>query len=98
MSFSNVPVFSRIRQQAVSVTSTATKLPAVPLNSRRLVIIQNLSTNPIYVGSSTVTTTGATRGIVLPNQYDSITLDITAAIEVYGIAGSTSDVGVFEAI
>ena len=98
MAKSTVGVYSKVKQQVVSVGATATKLPLTPLDNRRFIIVQNLSTNPIYLGSSTVTTTGATRGVVLANQYDSISVDITEGIDLYGIAGSASDAAILELV
>lgn len=53
-------------QQQVSVTSTAALVPAAALANRRSIMIQNTGSVKMYVGSATVTTTGATTGIELP--------------------------------
>lgn len=91
-------VGSKLLQQVVSVTAVATKLPTTPLAGRKTIVIQNLSSNIVYIGSSTVTTTGATRGHALDTQYDSIAIDLASNVDLYGIAGSASDVSVLELV
>jgi hypothetical protein len=88
--------YSKIRQQVVSVTSTPTKIPAVPLNGRKSVVVQNLSTTAIYLGSASVTTTGDSRGLVLASQYASLSIDLSDDLELYGISATPSDVAVLE--
>lgn len=55
-----------ILQQQVSVTSTAAQVPAANLANRRSIMLQNTSSAKMYIGSATVTTSGATTGIELP--------------------------------
>lgn len=57
---------SSLLQQQVSVTSTAAAVPTVALASRRSIMLQNTSSSKIWIGSATVTTSGATAGIELP--------------------------------
>lgn len=81
-----------ILQQQVSVTSTATKFPTTPLANRRSIMLQNVSLGAIFLGSSTVTATGATTGILVPaNSF--VDIDVGPAVDVYAVkvgAGSLS--------
>lgn len=73
-----------ILQSQVSVTDTATLLPASALANRRSLMIQNTGANKLWIGSATVTTTGATSGIELPaNSF--IELEVGPAVGVYAI-------------
>lgn len=53
-------------QQLVSVSTTATLLPASALANRQHVVLQNTGDKSIFIGSATVTATGATQGIEVP--------------------------------
>lgn len=55
-----------ILQQQVSVTSTAAQVPAANLANRKSLMLQNTSSAKMWIGSATVTTSGATAGIELP--------------------------------
>lgn len=55
-----------ILQQQVSVTNVAAQVPAANLANRKSLMIQNTGANKLWIGSSTVTTAGATTGIELP--------------------------------
>jgi hypothetical protein len=86
-----------IKTTVVNVSTSATKLPTTPLADRAIVVIQNLSSSVVYIGTSTVTSSGSTRGFVLPTQYSSITIRLTSLADIYGIVGaSTADVLVME--
>jgi hypothetical protein len=79
---------------AVSVSSTAVKLPTTPLVYRRAVAVANQSTSvTLYIGFSPDTTTAngfpIGPGATMP-------MDVNAEIEIYGIADSTVDVRVLE--
>lgn len=88
-----------LKNQITSVGSTAVPLPAVALSNRKQIIVQLLGTNPVYLGASDVTASGAHRGIVLANQYDSLSFDLTTTCILYGITASgSSDVAVMESI
>lgn len=83
---------SSVLQSQVSVTDTATALPTSALANRRTLMIQNTGANKLWVGSATVTTTGATAGIELPaNSF--MSLDVGPAVAVFaiknGAAGNT---------
>lgn len=73
-------------QQRVVVANTATLIPASPLASRKTLMIQNSEGPTIYVGSATVTSSGATRGIEVPKD-SFLEMEIGPAVGVYGITG-----------
>jgi hypothetical protein len=76
---------SSIKQQQVSVTSTAASLTGgSPLANRRSLLIQNVSGGKIWVGSSTVTSSGATAGIEVPSGAF-LELEVTPAIDVFAV-------------
>lgn len=71
-------------QQQVSVTSTAAAVPASALANRKSLMLQNTSAAKIWIGSATVTTSGATAGIELPaNSF--MELEVGPAVAVYAI-------------
>lgn len=78
-------------QQSVSVAATATAIPATPLAGRQSLMIQNAGAASIWVGTGTVTSSGATRGIEVPKG-GFIELDVGPAVAVSAItaAGSIS--------
>ncbi len=85
-----------ILQQVVTVGTTAVPLPATPLAARKNVMIQMLSGGELYIGSATVTNSGATRGPQL-GRGGFVTLDVSDDIDVYGIANAASkDVAILE--
>ncbi len=85
-----------ILQQVVTVGTTAVALPAAPLANRESIMIQMLSGGQLYIGSATVTSSGATRGIRLGNG-GFVNLDISDDVDVYGIADAAGkDVALLE--
>jgi hypothetical protein len=78
---------STILQQVVTVGTTAVALPTTALANRESIMIQNIGTNSrdIYIGSATVTSSGATRGILI-GKGGFVTLDAGPNLAVYGIA------------
>jgi hypothetical protein len=73
-----------ILQQQVSVTNTAAALPATALSGRKSLLIQNVGGSKCWIGSATVTTSGATSGIELPaNSF--MELEVGAGVAVYAI-------------
>jgi hypothetical protein len=73
-----------ILQQQVSVTNTAAALPATALSGRKSLLIQNVGGSKCWIGSATVTTSGATSGIELPaNSF--MELEVGAGVSVYAI-------------
>jgi hypothetical protein len=85
-----------ILQQIVTVGTTAVALPTTALTNRKSMMVQMLSGGQLYVGSATVTNTGATRGIRL-GQGGFVNLDVGPTVTVYGIADAAGkDVAVLE--
>lgn len=76
-------------QQRVAVGNTATLLPTSSLASRKNLIVQNAGSASFWVGSATVTASGATAGIEVPKGGD-ISLEIGPAVSVYAITASGS--------
>lgn len=86
-----------LNQQTISVGTIAVALPSIPLRNRKSILVQNLSSTPIWIGSITVTATGPTRGIVLASQFDSLSFDVTDSCYLYGIVGTGSaDLSILE--
>lgn len=80
-----------ILQQQVSVTNTAAQVPAANLASRKTLMLQNTGANKLYIGSATVTSSGATTGIELPaNSF--MELECGPAVNVYAVkVGATGN-------
>ena len=73
-----------ILQQQVAVSSTAAAVPAAALANRRSIMLQNTSGGKMWIGSATVTTSGATAGIELPaNSF--MELEAGPAISVFAV-------------
>lgn len=69
---------------AVSVVDTATALPTSALSGRSRIQIQNLGSDPIYVGSSAVTTSS---GLMI-SKGATESLEAGSSIAIYGIAAA----------
>lgn len=83
-------------QQIVTVGTTAVALPASPLSGRSSMFIQMLSSGQLYLGSSSVTNSGATRGIQLGNG-GYVNVDVGPGNLVYGVASAANkEVAVWE--
>jgi hypothetical protein len=83
-------------QQIVTVGTTAVALPASPLANRTSMFVQMLSAGSLYLGSATVTNSGATRGLLLGNG-GYVSVDVAPGNLVYGIANAAGkDVAVWE--
>lgn len=76
-------------QQIVTVGTTAVALPASPLTNRTSMFVQMLSSGQLYLGSSTVTNSGSTRGLNLGNG-GYAALDVGPSNLVYGIANAAN--------
>lgn len=86
-----------VLQQAIAVGTTAVLLPTAALASRKSLFIQNTGTKTVFIGSSTVTNTGVTKGPFL-EKGGFITLDASAAAAVYAIASAAAgEVTILEA-
>lgn len=83
-------------QQQISVATTATLLPATALSNRKSLMIQNVGSKSIWVGSATVTASGATTGIEVPKG-GFMEFEVGPAVSMYAIAsGSAVVANVFE--
>ena len=81
-----------MRQLAVTVGVTPTKIPTTPLARRLSLMIINLGTVPVYIGDSTVTT--ADGFPLYPRAV--LKIEIEDSIDVYGIATVASQVRIIE--
>ena len=82
-----------LRPSAVTVTGSATTIPATNLASRYVLVIQNLSSDNIYIGDITVTTANGMK--LVPNAVLSIMVE--DSVQVYGISdGTSSNVRILE--
>lgn len=71
-----------ILQQQVAISTTAAQIPAVNLANRKSLMIQNTGSSKAWVGSATLTSTGAAAGIELPaNSF--MELECGPAVAVY---------------
>ncbi len=83
-------------QQQVIVANTATALPTTSLASRKTLRIQNSGAASFWVGSTTVTTSGATAGIEIPKA-SFVELEVGPAVTVYGrTASGTGNANILE--
>lgn len=90
-----INIRNTLRQQRLSVGTSPTLLPATALDKRFSMMIHNDSTNIVYIGGSDVATSGAKKGMpVYPR--GKLPLSIEDEVEVYGIAGSASNVILLE--
>lgn len=53
-------------QQIITATDTVAAFPAAPLANRQHLMLQNQGSKSIFIGSATVTSTGATKGVEVP--------------------------------
>ena len=78
----------------VSVTGTATLLPAAPLVNRRSLIVYNNSAQTLYIGGASVSTSN---GLPIAAGTYSPSIDAGILMKVYGIvSGGSADVRVLE--
>lgn len=86
-----------VLQQIVSVTNTAGLVVASPLANRKKIMIQNDGNTPIYIGTTTVTSAGATGGIKIPAN-DVWEEDLAGGVALYAItaSGTNSTIRVIE--
>lgn len=81
-----------IRQNTVTVGSSATKIPTNPLSNRLSILIMNIGTEAVYIGDSTVTT--ANGFPIYPR--GSLRIDIEDTIDIYGIASTSAECRILE--
>lgn len=83
-------------QQIVTVGTSAVALPTAALADRISMFIQMLSGGKLYLGSGTVTSAGATRGLMI-GEGGYVNLDVGPGNAVYGIANAAGkEVAVWE--
>lgn len=82
---------SSVLQQRITLTTagTAQLIPASALANRRSVLVQNVSDKSIFIGTSTVTTSGATTGVEIPAKA-SMEIDAGPDCALYAVCGSNS--------
>ena len=80
----------------MNLTTTAQAVPSSSLSNRRSMIIYNNSVRTVYLGDSSVTTSGATQGLPVPATSYSPPLDAGTNMTLYGIAAATSSITVLE--
>jgi hypothetical protein len=86
--------FGTIKHSNQTVNTTASQLAATPLASRKKMIVQNLGSKDVYIGTSTVT---ATTGVKIPSG-GNVELPYNASVALYGITASgTADIRILEA-
>jgi|GEM_PF-4735206 hypothetical protein len=87
-----------IRQQSVTITDAGELIPAVPLTDRINMVIVNTGTDTVYIGSSTVTASGAATDGVPLNATESIVFNLNETVLIYGIcaAGKSTTVNIIE--
>ena len=74
-----------IAHGAVSVTTTATKIPTTNLANRKAIVVRNChATEKLYLGGSGVTTAN---GYWL-NPTESLSFDLSAGAQLYGICAT----------
>lgn len=84
-------------QQIITVGTSAVALPTTPLANRGSMFIQLLTAGQLYLGSATVTNTGAARGLLLSGTGAFVTVDAGPSNPIYGIANAAGkDVAVWE--
>lgn len=95
-SLKTVDVSNRaILQQRISVTSTAAAVPAAALVSRKSLMIQNAGAASVWIGTSSVTASGATAGIEIPKG-GFMELEVGPAVSVFAISAVAVNVNILE--
>lgn len=86
--------YGNIKHSNQTVNNTASQLASTPLANRSKMIVQNLGSKEIYIGSSTVT---ASTGVKIPSG-GNVELPYNASVALYAITPSGSaDVRILEA-
>ena len=83
-----VALRSGITQGTVTVTTSATAIPTTALSGRRCILIVNISSNNVFIGTSSVTTA---TGYQLYAQ-QAISIDVADNVTVYAISTTNSEV------
>lgn len=78
-----------ILQQRVAVTTVAAAVPTVAIANRRSVMIQNAGAASVFIGSATVTASGATAGVEVPKG-GFIEMEAGPAVSIFAISAAGS--------
>ena len=78
-------------QQVVTIGTTAAQLPTANLANRKLLMIQNVSNNVLYVGSSTVTADEAATGGLQIGKGGFVTVEAGPANAIFGRAATAGN-------
>ena len=83
-----------VQSSGLTVTGDSVHLsgPLTRLSGRRELVIQNLGTDPLYIGGSNVT---AANGVQVASG-NLLRLDVLDVGDIYGVSGGTSDVRILE--
>lgn len=81
-----------VRPKAVTVGVDATKIPTLPLSRRKNILIVNISSNIIYIGNSSVTTSNGFP--FYPRAVLQIAIEDN--VDIYGIASGNSECRILE--
>lgn len=76
-----------LKQRGVTVGVTAVQIDTTPLAGRRRVLIQNMGGKNVYIGTTTVTTSGATQGLMVGPQ-STLALELGQDVAIYAISGT----------
>lgn len=92
------PLDIQIRQQVVTISTSATEIPATALRGREFIIIKNIdSAKTIYIGSSTVTADEETTGGDQLTPFERVYMEFSSDIVIYGIVTTgTAKVSILE--
>lgn len=95
MPSSNRMIENNITNASTTVSNTATAIPASNRGHRKTLLVQNVGTNVIYLGDSSVTTANGYKFEV----GDVIEFQMTDNVTLYGITASgTSDIRTIEGV
>jgi hypothetical protein len=81
-----------VLQQEITLTTggTAQQLPPTSLAFRKSVLLQNTSDKDMFVGTSTVTSSGATKGILLPRNGGVMEFDAGPNCQIWAVCATSS--------
>jgi len=82
-----INIRNTVLQQLIAVGTSATPLPTTQLSKRMSLLITNDGTAVVYIGSSTVTKDGATKGFPIYPR-GSLLLNCEDKVDVYGIVAT----------
>ena len=83
-----------LRSQSITVTTSATPLPASPLEFRRALVVHNNSASTIYIGASDVTISNGLP--LLTSEKMSFDIQGTPGVTIYAIAAGSVNIRILE--